>query len=234
MLNLKQKRYVERIQELIAEGENLANNPQLSKEGYKIIGDNAKRIEWLSKVENIIETTFGKNSSQFRRNEKLSSGKTHLPTQIHKIVGLLRGGLSDLEGGYLVSQEFLIAGEIYATVLERAKDYFYKLKDKDVAAMLGRTVLEDGLKRMARQEGLELTYRPKNRPKKKPKEASSLNEELKKKGRYQEPQRSSIQAWLAFGNSAAHSKFNDYDDDGVKNMLEGIEHFLESEFGGNP
>ncbi len=230
MLNLKQKRYAERIQELIAEGESLANNPQLSKEGYKIIGDNAKRIEWLSKVENIIETTFGKNSSQFRRNEELSSGKTHLPTQIHKIVGLLKAGLSDLEGGYLVSQEFLIAGEIYATVLERAKDYFYKLKDKDVAAMLGRTVLENGLKRMARQEGLELTQGTKKTAKK----ASILNDELKKKGRYQEPQRSLIQAWLAPGNKAAHGKFDDYDDDEVKNMLEGIEHFLESEFGGNP
>jgi hypothetical protein len=232
MLNLKQKRYAERIQELIAEGETLANNPQLSKEGYKIIGDNAKRIEWLSKVENIIETTFGKNSSQFRRNEELSSGKTHLPTQIKKIVGLLRGGLSDLEGGFLVSQEFLIAGEIYATVLERAKDYFYKLKDKDVAAILGRTVLEDGLKRMARQEGLDFTK--KQGSQERAKTASDFNNELKKKGRYQEPQRSSIQAWLALGNSAAHSKFDDYDDDEVKNMLEGIEHFLESEFGENP
>ena len=230
MLNIKQKRYAGRIQELIAEGENLANNPQLSKEGYKIIGDNAKRIEWLSKVENIIETTFGKNSSQFRRNEELSSGKTHLPTQIKKIVGLLKAGLSDLEGGYLVSQEFLIAGEIYATVLEQAKDYFYKLKDKNVAAMLCRTVLEDGLKRMARQEGLELTYGSKKTAKK----ASCLNDELKKKKeRYQEPQRSLIQAWLATGNAAAHANFGNYDDNEVKNMLEGIEHFLESEFGGN-
>jgi len=229
MLNIKQKRYAERIQELIAEGENLANNPQLSKEGYKIIGDNAKRIEWLSKVENIIETTFGKNSSRFKRNEELSNGKTHLPTQINKIVGLLKAGLSDLEGGFLVSQEFLIAGEIFADVLEQSK-YFHSLKHKDVAAMLARTVLEDGLKRIARQEGIELTQYPKKIAKK----ASALNDELKKKGRYQEPQRSSIQAWLATGNAAAHGNFNDYDDDEVKTMLEGIEHFLESEFGENP
>ncbi|HID99099.1 MAG TPA: DUF4145 domain-containing protein [Thiotrichaceae bacterium] len=229
MLNIKQKRYAERLQELIAEGETLANNPQLSKEGYKIIGDNAKRIEWLSKVENIIETTFGKNSSQFRRNEELSSGKTHLPTQINKIVGLLKAGLSDLEGGFLVSQEFLIAGEIFADVLEQAK-YFHSLKHKNVAAMLSRTVLEDGLKRMARQEGLKLTQDTK----KTAKNVSVLNEELKKKGRYKETQRSSIQAWLATGNAAAHGNFNDYDDDEVKNMLEGIDHFLEGEFGGNP
>jgi hypothetical protein len=231
MLNIKQKRYAERIQELIAEGENLANNPQLSKEGYKIIGDNAKRIEWLSKVENIIETTFGKNSSQFRLQEELSNGKTHLPTQIQKIVGLLRGGLSDLEGGFLVGQEFLIAGEIFATVLEQAKD-FHSKGHKDVAAMLGRTVLENGLKRMARQEGLELTR--KQGSQERPKMASDFNNELKKKGRYQEPQRSSIQAWIATGNAAAHGNFNDYGDDEVKTMLEGIKHFLESEFGGNP
>ncbi|OQY55160.1 MAG: hypothetical protein DRR08_11835 [Candidatus Parabeggiatoa sp. nov. 2] len=223
MLNLKQKHYAERIQELIAEGETLANNPQVSKEGYKIIGDNAKRTEWLSKVENIIETTFGKNSSQFRLNEKLSSGKTHLPTQINKIVGLLRGGLSDLEGGYLVSQEFLIAGEIYATVLEQAKDYFYKPKDKNVAAMLCRTVLEDGLKRMARKANLNDKPVP-----------AKLNEKLCEKGLYKEHLRRSISAWIKIGNSAAHGDFNDYDDNHVKTMLEGIEHFFESEFGENP
>jgi len=222
MLNLKQKRYAERINELIAEGENLANNPQLSKEGYKIIGDNAKRIEWLSKVENIIETTFGKNSSQFRRNEELSSGKTHLPTQIKKIVGLLKAGLSDLEGGYLVSQEFLIAGEIFADVLEQAK-YFHSLKHKDVAAMLCRTVLEDGLKRMARKANLNDKPSP-----------AKLNDKLFKKGLYKEHLLRSISAWIKIGNSAAHGDFDDYDDNHVKNMLEGIEHFLESEFGGNP
>jgi hypothetical protein len=221
MLNLKQKRYAERIKKLIAEGETLANNPQLSKEGYKIIGDNAKRIEWLSKVENIIETTFSKNSSQFRRNEELSRGKTHLPTQINKIVGLLKGGLSDLEGGFLVSQEFLIAGEIFADVLEQAK-YFHSLKHKDVAAMLCRTVLEDGLKRMARKANLNDKPPP-----------AKLNEKLCEKGLYKEHLRRSISAWIKIGNSAAHGDFNDYDDNHVKNMLEGIEHFLESEFGGN-
>jgi hypothetical protein len=217
-MELKHKRYVERIEQLIAEGEALAQSEQPSrKPGIKTIQDHTKLHAWLTKVENIIETTFGQNSIQFKRKEELFKGKTYYASQVRFIVGLLTGALDDIKNGFLVHQEFLIAGEIFNSVLEQGK-YFLDKGHKDVAAIYARIVLEERLKGMAKQAGC-LEDSQKRKP------ASELNGCLKKKGRYQEPQRSQIQAWLAVGNSA-HGKFEEYDHEKVRTMLEGIEHFL--------
>jgi len=218
-METKQKRYVERIEQLIVEGEELAQSEQPSKKpGIKTIQDHTKLHAWLMKVDNIIETTFGQNSPHFKRKEELFKGKTYYASQVRFIVGLLTGALDDLKNGFLVHQEFLIAGEIFNSVLEQGK-YFLDKGHKDVAAILARIVVEERLNGMARQAGC-LDDSQKRKP------ASELNSCLKKKKRYQEPQRSQIQTWLAVGNSAAHGKFGEYDQEKVKVMLDGIEHFL--------
>ncbi len=222
-METKQKRYVERIEQLIVEGEELAQSEQPSKKpGIKTIQDHTKLHAWLAKVDNIIDTTFGQNSSHFKRKEELFKGKTYYASQVRFIVGLLTGALDDLKNGFLVHQEFLIAGEIFHSVLEQAK-YFLDKGHKDVAAPLARTVVEDRLKRMAKQAGIDLSD-PQKPGWRKP--AAKLNYNLKDKGLYGEPQWSQIQAWLKVGNSAAHGDFNKYDQEQVRLMLEGIEHFL--------
>ncbi len=141
-------------------------------------------------------------------------------------MGLLTGGLDDLNNGFLVHQEFLIASEIFNSVLEEAK-YLLDKGHNDVVAVLARIVVEDRLKRMAKQAGIDLYDPPKeghNKPWRK--SAAKLNYSLKESGRYGEPQWSQIQAWLKAGNSAAHGDFNEYDQEQVRLMLEGIEHFL--------
>jgi hypothetical protein len=222
-----QKRYVERIEQLIAEGEALAQSEQPSKKpGIKTIQDHTKLHAWLMKVENIIETTFGQNSPHFKRKEELFKGKTYYASQVRFIVGLLTGALDDLKNGFLVRQEFLIAGEIFNSVLEQGK-YFLGKGHKDVAAILARIVVEDRLKRMAKQAGIDL-YDPPKEGHKKPwsKSPAKLNHNLKDEGQYGEPQWSQIQAWLKVGNPAAHGDFKKYDREQVRLMLEGIEHFL--------
>jgi hypothetical protein len=37
------------------------------------------------------------------------------------VEAVLQGALSDLEGGFLVGQEFLVAGEVFDSVLEEGK-----------------------------------------------------------------------------------------------------------------
>ncbi|MEN8219666.1 MAG: hypothetical protein ABFS56_25605 [Pseudomonadota bacterium] len=218
-MELKQKRYAERIEQLIVEGEELAKSEQPSKKpGIKTIQDHTKLHAWLTNVENIIETTFGQNSPQFKRKEELFKGKTYYASQVRMIVGLLTGALDDLKNGFLVHQEFLIAGEIFNSVLEQAKHFLDK-GHKDAAAIYARIVVEERLKGMAKQAGC-LEDSQKWKP------ASKLNDCLKNKGRYGSPQLSKIKAWLAVGNSAAHGKFGEYDQEEVKNMLKGIEHFL--------
>lgn len=137
---------------------------------------------------------------------------------VDAIVGLLRGALSDLEGGFLIGQEFLVAGEVFDSVLEEAK-HLNEKDHKDASAVLGRVVIEDALRRIARQEKMDDTQKP-----------SKMNDDLLKANKYVKSQWRFIQAWLDIGNSAAHGKFNEYDSEKVKSMLEGIGTFLAQEF----
>ncbi|HDN27392.1 MAG TPA: hypothetical protein ENG03_09920 [Thioploca sp.] len=222
-METKHQRYVERLEQLIAEGEALAQSEQPSKKpGIKTIQDHTKLHAWLIKVENIIETTFGQNSPHFKRKEELFKGKTYYASQVRFIVGLLTGALDDLKNGFLVRQEFLIAGEIFKSVLEQGK-YFFDKGHKDAAAIYARIVVEERLKGMAKQAGIDLSDSQKPGWRK---SAAKLNYCLKDEGQYGEPQWSQIQAWIKVGNSAAHGKFNEYDHEQVRLMLEGIEHFL--------
>jgi hypothetical protein len=134
--------------------------------------------------------------------------------EVHPLIGLLAGASDDLEKGYLLGQEFLIAGEVFDSVLEQAK-YLVTSGYKDPAAILARVVLEDALKRLARGEGIDDTPR-----------ASRINDELKAIGKCPQPQWRLIQAWLDIGNAAAHGKFDEYNKEDVVKLLEGVEGFV--------
>lgn len=219
MLNPKYKRYADRLRELVEEGQTVAKLEKPSSVGSYVQGeDNIKLQGWLTKVSNILETVFGAQSPQFRHfNAVLPREGLRFVIHsydIHPITGVLSGALDDLEAGYLVGQEFLIAGEVFDSILEQAKA-LNKKGYKDPSAVLGRVVLEDALKRLAKPEGIEENKR-----------ASQINDELKKLGKYSQSQWRFIQAWLDIGNAAAHGKFNEYSEAGVEKMIEGIEQFL--------
>lgn len=224
MLNPKHKRYADRLRELIEEGQAVAKLERPSPyTGPYIQGeDNIKLQAWLTKVSNILEAVFGLQSPQLRHFKEVlpAGGIKHIEHSydIHPIVGVLTGALDDLEKGYLLGQEFLIAGEVFDSILEQAKQLL-KSGYKDPAAVLTRVVLEDALKRLARSEGMAENQK-----------ASQINDELKKAGRYPQSQWRFIQAWLDIGNAAAHGKFGEYNEDNVTKLIEGVEQFLAVEF----
>lgn len=80
--------------------------------------------------------------------------------------------MDDLNNGFLLEKEFLIAGEIFDSVLEEAKELL-NAGHKNPAAVLGKVVLEDALKILSHQEQLDDTQK-----------ATKLNDDLKKAGRY--------------------------------------------------
>lgn len=222
MLNPKYQRYATRFGELIQEGENVAKLERPSSIGNFIQDkDNIPLHAWLVNVSNIIETVFGSESPHFRHFKGLTpKGVSHVSHSydIHPIIGLLTGALDDLENGYLLGQEFIIASEVFDSVLGQAK-HLVQNGYKDPAAVLARVVLEDALKRLARAEGIDDTQK-----------TSRVNDELKKIGRYPQPQWRLIQAWLDIGNAAAHGKFSEYNDEDVEKLIEDIERFLAVEF----
>jgi hypothetical protein len=223
MLNPKYQRYADRLKDLIEEGKDVAKLEHISSSGFRYI-QNEDKIPlnaWIMKTNNIVETVFGNQSPHFRTLREVlpKEGIRLIETSndIYPITGVLAGALDDLEKGFLIGQEFLIAGEVFDSILEQAKD-LNKKDYKDPAAVLTRVVLEDAIRRLARREGLDDTQK-----------ASQINDNLKKLGIYPQAQWRFIQAWLDIGNAAAHGKFNEYTKDDVTNMIDGVEQFLLTE-----
>ena len=217
MLNPKLQRYADRMRELAEEGDFLMIRTGTGDYGAFIV-DAASYLGWQSKCLNVINLVFGAESIHAAHFEKartsisnsLSSGKSR--------VSIMRAALSDLEGGFVHHVEVAIASEVFDSVLEQAK-YLNHKGYKDAAAVLGRTVIEDALKRLARSNGLEDT-----------KKASAINESLKNAGVYHQPMWRQVQAWTDIGNSAAHGDFHEYTQEQVRDMLEGIGGFLANHF----
>ena len=218
MLNPRYQRYADRIRELVDEGQAVAQLATHDEYGSYVDTLHIAQLHaWLTKTQNIIHRVFGPQSPHYLHlNELLVQGESNLFV-INSIVGLLTGALDDLEKGYLLGQEFIIAGEVFDSILEQAR-YLNQTGYKDPAAVLVRVVLEDALRRIARGEGIDDTQK-----------ASKLNDDLRTAGRYPQPQWRLIQSWLDIGNAAAHGKFDEYNQDGVKRLVEDVERFLATE-----
>lgn len=222
MLNPKYKKYANRLIELIKEGNEVAKLEKPSSVGTYIQDEDRIRLQsWLTRSRNILGSVFGLQSFHYRQFEELlpsvKQGGVRAVTHsydIYPIIGVLSGALDDLENGFLIGQEFLIAGEVFDSILDQAKE-LNKNKYKDPAAVLTRIVLENALKRLARNSEID--------PDKK---ASFINDQLKKKGKYSQSQWRFIQAWLDIGNAAAHGKFDEYTAADVEKLIEDLERFL--------
>jgi hypothetical protein len=217
VLSPQQQRRADRLKELAERGTEIARL-EVNHPGFgSWIQDEVPLHEWLVQVKNIIETTFGKDSPQTRELRRLDDGGVVDAKGVTQLIGLLRGSHGDLIGGFLARQEFLFAGEVFDSVLSEA-GHLVGTSHKDAAAVLGRLVLEDAVKRLARLHSIEGTT------------ASRLNDGLKAAGVYGQPQWRQVQAWLDIGNAAAHGEFDQYNSDQVRALLNGVEAFLASNF----
>jgi len=217
-VNPKYARVAERIKQLITEGSEIAKLER--KHEYETyIDDYARLYAWFVQVDNIGRTIFGVDSAHFIHLQEVLKGKPSRSYEVNMVIGIMKGALSDLEGGFLIHQEQLVAGAVFDSVLEQGR-HLLKSGFKDPAAVLGRVVIEDCLRRVSREVGLPDSGK-----------AAALNDALRDGGRYSKPQWRVIQSWLDIGNSAAHGKFSDYDDAGVARMIDEIEGFVARELG---
>lgn len=216
------KRVVERLRELAEEGRAVARLPKEAYMGQAYIQgvDKVVAEAWLTKTENIIRSTFGEDSAHHQRLVHRAKDGVEHDYEVYPIVGVIEAALDDLVNGFLTSQEFLIAGEVFDNVLDQAK-HLASADYKDPAAILARVVLEDALKRLARESGIN------DRTK-----AAQINDELWKAGRFSKPQWRRLQSWLDLGNAAAHGEFDSYSRDDVVRLLDDLKSFLASEFRG--
>lgn len=189
--------------------------------GTELSLDNREKLDqWKLSCLNTIEVIAGKTSVFYKTfpHARLDyKGHTFDEAMSHYL-SVLRALGEELQTGFLYGVEMLVAKDLLNTVIEEARALL-QAKYKDAAAIYCRVILETWLKRYCDNNKIAYGKREK---------LSALSDKLKKKELLNLLEWRQIQVWSDIGNSAAHGKFNDYAEDDVKNMLNGVESFVET------
>lgn len=197
------KSLLKRFDELINMGDDLLPFPKETSLDYF-----AEKQKWQTSCQHILVRTFGEESIY---DENFADILNHDNWKVHITYGiaLMEGAKEEIEKGLLYKIEHLISADLFDSVNEQA-EYLLKSGFKDVAAVLGRVVIENTLKDIAKRENIALQEKIK---------LSDLNQFLWKEGVYAKNIWRSIQAQIDVGNDAAHGYFDKYDAKSVENML---------------
>jgi hypothetical protein len=206
-----QEKFLERIKQLLEKAEKVKATHKSDFRGASTY-DEAIFVEWKSNVENLILLVAGKDSVYYKNFIEYTSDID----SVDRGIGVLRALKEDLEKGFLTSVRDLVIAEVFTDFLDMAEHLLEK-GYKDPAASLIGAVLEDGLRKIAQKHNVTVKHND---------DISSLNTRLANKEIYTRLIQKQIQVWKDIRNSADHGKFNEYNSDQVRLMLEGVRKFL--------
>ena len=198
-----------RFDELIEFGSNMLYQEDPSELDFL-----PRKTRWQTSCLHILEKAFGAKSIYFTKFKKTLSYADD--SQLAWGLELMKGAKEEIEKGYLYKIEHMIAAEFFDSITEQA-EYLLKKGFKDVAAVLGRVVIENTLKDIAKREGISVPEGIK---------LSDLNQLLWKKEVYAKNVWRTIQAQIDIGSDAAHGHFDKYNAKAVGNMLTWIKETL--------
>jgi hypothetical protein len=129
---------------------------------------------------------------------------------------ILRVVKEDVEDGFLTDIRTLVAAEVFADFLDMAK-HLHERGYKDRAAFLAGAVLENGLRRIASAKEIKV----KNKD-----DLSTLNNKLADVNVYTRMVQKQVKVWIDLRNHADHSRFEQYSNQEVTDMMRGVENLL--------
>lgn len=188
--------------------------------------DDEQFHQWATSVLNLLRGALGEETDhylQFHDAYKAFKGYTENLRQFLKLKGILAAAKEDYEGGYLFKLESLVTADVFADFLEMA-DYLLQEHYKDPAAVLVGGVLEEHLRRLCQHNSIPIT-RTDSRGRTVPVKADAMNAELARQRVYHKLDQKSVTAWLDLRNKAAHGDYDAYNEEQVRNMLEGVREF---------
>jgi hypothetical protein len=145
------------------------------------------------------------------------------PAHVEAGMGIVTSARDELAGGWLQTARGLLSAEIFADFLEMA-EHLHSEGYKDAAAVIVGSALEEHLRQLAAVANVPTT-RTKDGAEV-PLKADALNADLAKADVYSKLDQKSITAWLDLRNKAAHGRYDEYSQDQVALMLEGVRQFM--------
>lgn len=210
------QRFRTRIDRLIEKGSAVLKTDSPPPPG--VIGfptlDHGAFTEWRAQSLSLLTNLLGTDHvyvSSFE--QEVDRGYT---SSVEAGIGILRAVCEDLKDGFLTDVQTLVSAEVFTDFLAMA-GHLLERKYKDPAASLCGAVLEEGLRRIATNEGLKVRERD---------DLSTLNQKLADNGVYTRLVQKQLTVWTAVRNAADHGKFSEYSKRDVADMHAGVSSFL--------
>jgi hypothetical protein len=168
-----------------------------------------------------ISNLYGKSHIYYEEFESCTRG--YAIGCVNKGIGILNAIKEEIQRGWLASYRELISADIFTDFLEMA-EYLLKRSYKDAAAVIIGSVLENHLRTLCKNNNVD-TETVKPNDDKVAKRANTLNEALYKAEVYNKLMQKNICAWLEIRNNAAHGLYENYNEENVRLMYDGVLNF---------
>jgi hypothetical protein len=208
-----------RFEELLAEAERLAAiSSRISNQSYDI--DFAALQVNTQSLLQLLTTRRSQLKQLADEVRKLS------PYQIEYLLGLLRGIKNDYESGMLDTLISMVEADVAGDYLGQAERLLREGKsgnyDHVPATVLLGAILEDALRRLCQRQSTPIPIKIGKSHKK----VSTMIDDLKKAGVYNELKAKQLRAWADIRNAAAHGEFGNFTRSDTEQMLAGVQQFL--------
>lgn len=207
-----QDAYLSHLQKLISLWENLLESQTLSNKKYYELYERSKTI-----------------LNQICPDDQIFIDKVESPSSenIERLIGKLRAAQLDLKDG-LLSLEHQIQAKISIDLMQQAEELLSEGKSGNLdhvpGAVLAGAVLEHFLRTLCIRQSPPISLNLDNGNLK---TLATLVNNLEKIGLYNAVEKKQLKVWVEIRNAAAHGQFDQFTHEQVKNMIEGIKHFIE-------
>ncbi len=204
---------LERLKELINLGTEVLRSEHTVD--YIRYVDHAIFQRWRAGSLSFLSFVFGENHTHSHL--FVTECKVAGPSDVNVGLGVLEAARTDLETGMMGRLDILVAADIFTNFLEMAT-HLIENGYKDPAASLTGAVLEDGLRKIAEANSVDVKSKD---------DPSALSYKLAQAKVYNRLTQRKIEVWNTVCNNADHGNFNEYKVADVKAMLDGTTSFLE-------
>jgi hypothetical protein len=207
----------ERFDDVIDKGQRLID--AVRSDGSRDRVDNELCLQWQSQGLTLLQTVFGPDHT-FARNFETSTANQGIVQSLASAVsrgqGVLKGAQENFMRGWTWTLKERVHLEVFDDFLAMAEFLIREHALKDPAAVLAGGVLETHLRKLCEKYDLPSQGT-----------VNVLNESLRKKEVYPQNEWRSVQAWYDLRTDAAHGRYENYDQQKVEQMIDGIRGFLD-------
>lgn len=209
-----------RIQQLLDQSSAVLATKEYSQYGSDSV-DSGKFAGLRASALSFIAMVYGNKHSHYTEfDTRVDDSYEYKAQQGHAILLSIQ---NEIEGGWVFSVKKLISAEIFSDFLEMA-EHLLSQNYKDPAAVMIGSVLEENLRQLCSANDIETDLERDGSFI--PKKADRLNSDLAKSEIYTKLDQKAVTMWLDLRNKAAHGKYEEYSQEQVELMLQGVTEFL--------